>query len=199
MTTIIEQGFEKLSPIQAQAWPYLLVGKDVIAIAQTGAENTLAFLLPAFAHVDSQRVPRSDRGGPNVLVMYPTWVSALQIEREVRKYEYCGIKSACLYERGNRRNKMGMITDGVQIIIATPGRLSDLVQVGRVNVEAITFLILDEADKMLDMGLEPQIRNILLDIRPDRQTFMTSSTWSAGVQRLVTTCMSNPVKFPVDR
>merc|ERR1719510_367586 len=193
MATINKQGFEKPSPIQAQAWPYLLQGKNVIAIAQTGTGKTLAFLLPAFIHIDRQPIPRSQRCGPNLLVMCPTRELALQIEGEVKKYEYHGIKSVCVYGGGDRRKQVKVVTDGVQIIIATPGRLNDLVQAGFIKVESITFLILDEADRMLDMGFEPQIRKILLDIRPDRQTVMTSATWPAGVRRMATTYMNNPV------
>jgi len=193
MATIKRQKFDRPSPIQAQAWPYLLSGKDVIGIAQTGTGKTLAFLMPAFIHIDEQTVPRNERGGANVLVLCPTRELALQIEGEVQKYEYKGIKSICVYGGGDRKKQMKVITDGVQIIIATPGRLNDLVEAGCINVESITYLVLDEADRMLDMGFEPQIRKILLDIRPDRQTVMTSATWPAGVRRLATSYMSDPV------
>jgi len=193
MRTINKQGFAKPSPIQAQAWPYLLKGKDVIAIAQTGTGKTLAFLMPAFIHIDNQPIPRTERNGPNVLIMCPTRELALQIEGEVKKYEYHGIKSVCVYGGGDRKKQVKVVTDGVQIIIATPGRLNDFVQAGLINVESITYLILDEADRMLDMGFEPQIRKILLDIRPDRQTVMTSATWPAAVRRMATTYMTDPV------
>ena len=151
--------------------------KDLIGIAQTGTGKTLAFLMPAFIHIDLQPIPRNERGGPNVLIICPTRELALQIAEEVEKYEYRGIKSVCLYGGGDRRKQMAVVTKGVQIIIATPGRLNDLVESNVVCVESITYLVLDEADRMLDMGFEPQIRKILLDIRPDRQTVMTSATW----------------------
>ena len=92
MATIKKQGFSKPSPIQAQSWPYLLSGKDLIGIAQTGTGKTLAFLLPIFIHIDSQPVPRGQRGGPNALILSPTRELALQIADEVKKYEYHGIK-----------------------------------------------------------------------------------------------------------
>merc|ERR1719245_627333 len=100
--------------------------------------------------------------------------------------------SVCTVE-GIEKKQVKAVTDGVQIIIATPGRLNDFVQAGLINVESITYLILDEADRMLDMGFEPQIRKILLDIRPDRQTVMTSATWPAAVRRMATTYMNDPV------
>jgi len=193
METINRQGFYKPSPIQAQAWPYLLSGKDLIGIAQTGTGKTLAFLMPIFIHIDNQPVPRGQRGGPNCLILSPTRELALQIADEVKKYEYHGIKSVCIYGGGDRRAQMKVVTDGVEIIIATPGRLNDLIEAGCIKVESVTYLVLDEADRMLDMGFEPQIRKTLLDIRPDRQTVMTSATWPPGVRRLAESYMKDPV------
>ncbi|XP_059093872.1 probable ATP-dependent RNA helicase DDX43 [Tigriopus californicus] len=193
LATIAAQKFPRPSPIQAQGWPYLLSGQDLIGIAQTGTGKTLAFLMPCFIHIDNQPTPRHARGGPNVLVLSPTRELALQIASEVKKYEYHGIKSVCIYGGGDRRQQMKTVTAGVEIIIATPGRLNDLVEAEIINVESITYLVLDEADRMLDMGFEPQIRKILLDIRPDRQTVMTSATWPPGVRRLANTYMTDPV------
>lgn len=193
MKTINAQGFSRPSPIQAQGWPYLMSGKDMIGIAQTGTGKTLAFLMPIFIHIDNQPVPRGQRGGPNVLILSPTRELALQIADEVKKYEYHGIKSVCIYGGGDRRQQMKVVTAGVEIIIATPGRLNDLIEAGCIQVESITYLVLDEADRMLDMGFEPQIRKTMMDIRPDRQTVMTSATWPPGVRRLATSYMNDPV------
>ncbi|XP_055919226.1 probable ATP-dependent RNA helicase DDX43 [Eupeodes corollae] len=197
MDEIRKQGFEKPSPIQSQAWPVLLRGEDMIGIAQTGTGKTLAFLLPAMIHTEYQPIPRSERGGPNVLVLAPTRELALQIEKEVGKYSFRGMKAVCVYGGGDRRAQIGNIESGVEIIIATPGRLNDLVQANVININSITFLILDEADRMLDMGFEPQIRKVLLDIRPDRQTVMTSATWPPGVRRLAQSYMKNPIQVCV--
>lgn len=193
METINRQGFFKPSPIQAQAWPYLLSGKDLIGIAQTGTGKTLAFLMPIFIHIDNQPVPRGQRGGPNCLILSPTRELALQIADEVKKYEYHGIKSVCIYGGGDRKAQMKTVAAGVEIIIATPGRLNDLIEANCIQVESVTYLVLDEADRMLDMGFEPQIRKTLLDIRPDRQTVMTSATWPPGVRRLAESYMKDPV------
>ncbi|XP_058804198.1 probable ATP-dependent RNA helicase DDX43 isoform X2 [Phymastichus coffea] len=190
---IAKQGFQKPSPIQCQAWPILLSGKDMIGIAQTGTGKTLAFLLPALIHIDNQEIPRDKRSGPSVLVMAPTRELALQIEKEVNKYDYHGIKAVCVYGGGNRKEQMNIVSKGVEIVIATPGRLNDLVQTGVLDVKCVSYLVLDEADRMLDMGFEPQIRKTLLDVRPDRQSVMTSATWPAGVRRLAQTYMQNPV------
>ncbi|KAF0301628.1 putative ATP-dependent RNA helicase DDX43 [Amphibalanus amphitrite] len=203
-------GFEKPTPIQSQGWPVLLSGQDLIGIAQTGSGKTLAFLLPALIHTDRQPVPREDRGGPNVLVLAPTRELALQTEREVQRYNYKGIRSVCVYGGGDRRQQVKAVCKGVEIIIATPGRLNDLVQAGTslrrgtrrasggsFDVSSVTYLVLDEADRMLDMGFEPEIRKVLLDIRPDRQTVMTSATWPIDVRRIADKYMSSPIHVVV--
>ncbi|CAD1476446.1 unnamed protein product, partial [Heterotrigona itama] len=191
---IRKQNFTKPSPIQCQAWPILLSGRDLIGIAQTGTGKTLAFLLPALIHIEGQLTPRSERKGPNVLVMAPTRELALQIEKEVNKYSYHGIKAVCVYGGGSRKKQVDVVTEGVEIVIATPGRMNDLVHAKVLNVSSVTYLVLDEADRMLDMGFEPQIRKTLLDVRPDRQTVMTSATWPQGVRRLAQSYMKNPIQ-----
>ncbi|KAF2900354.1 hypothetical protein ILUMI_05836 [Ignelater luminosus] len=194
---IRKAGFQKPSPIQSQGWPILLSGEDLIGIAQTGTGKTLAFLLPALIHIDGQAVPKEERQGPSVLIMAPTRELALQIEREVNKYTYKNIKAVCIYGGGSRREQVNIVTQGVDIVIATPGRLNDLVQNGIITVKSITYVVLDEADRMLDMGFEPQIRKVLYDIRPDRQTVMTSATWPPGVRRLADSYMESPVQVYV--
>ncbi|KAG5890212.1 hypothetical protein JTB14_028754 [Gonioctena quinquepunctata] len=191
---IRKAGFETPSPIQAQAWPVLLSGEDLIGIAQTGTGKTLAFLLPAMIHIDGQEGQREARGGPAVLIMAPTRELALQIDKEIKKYQYRGITSVCLYGGGNRREQVKVVTEGVDIVIATPGRLNDLVAAGHLNVKTVTYVVLDEADRMLDMGFEPQIRKVMYAIRPTRQTVMTSATWPMGVRRLAQSYMSDPIQ-----
>ncbi|XP_030054897.1 putative ATP-dependent RNA helicase DDX43 [Microcaecilia unicolor] len=193
MDTIREVGFLKPTPIQSQAWPIILQGLDLIGIAQTGTGKTLAYLLPGFIHLDSQPIPRVQRGGPGMLVLAPTRELALQVEAECSKYAYKGFKSICIYGGGDRKSQINLVTKGVDIIIATPGRLNDLQMNNIVNLRSITYLVLDEADRMLDMGFEPQIMKILIDVRPDRQTVMTSATWPDGVRRLAKSYLKDPM------
>ncbi|XP_053291829.1 probable ATP-dependent RNA helicase DDX43 [Pleuronectes platessa] len=193
MENIDRVGFVKPTPIQSQAWPVLMSGEDLIAIAQTGTGKTLAYLLPGFIHMDGQFVPSADRRGPGMLVLTPTRELALQIETECNKYSYKGYKSICIYGGGDRRGQINLVRQGVDIVIATPGRLHDLQMNELINLRSITYLVLDEADRMLDMGFEPQIMKILLDIRPDRQTVMTSATWPTGVRRLSKSYLKNPM------
>ncbi|XP_050586718.1 probable ATP-dependent RNA helicase DDX43 [Bombus affinis] len=194
---IRKQKFPQPSPIQCQAWPILLSGRDLIGIAQTGTGKTLAFLLPALIHIEGQITPRSERKGPTVLVLAPTRELALQIEKEVNKYSYHGIKAVCVYGGGCRKKQVDVVTEGVEIVIATPGRLNDLVRTEVLDVSTVSYLVLDEADRMLDMGFEPQIRKALIDVRPDRQTVMTSATWPITVRRLAKSYMKNPIQVYV--
>ncbi|KAK7148548.1 hypothetical protein R3I93_012776 [Phoxinus phoxinus] len=184
MENIVRVGFQKPTPIQSQAWPVVLKGIDLIGIAQTGTGKTLSYLLPGFIHMDEQPVRRDRKDGPGMLVLTPTRELALQIEAECSKYSYKGFKSICIYGGGDRKAQIKAVSSGVDIVIATPGRLNDLQMNELINLRSITYLVLDEADRMLDMGFEPQIMKIILDIRPDRQTLMTSATWPTGVRRL---------------
>lgn len=191
-----KQGFLTPSPIQCQAWPILLQGYDMIGIAQTGTGKTIAFLFPALIHLVGQPTPREKRVGPSVLVLAPTRELAQQIEMEAKKYNYEGIRSICIYGGGNRRNQINNVI-GVDVVIATPGRLWDLISNEKINVCGVTYLVLDEADRMLDMGFEPQIRKIVLDIREDRQTVMTSATWNIAIEELAARYMKKPFKVNV--
>ncbi|XP_067277994.1 probable ATP-dependent RNA helicase DDX43 [Pseudorasbora parva] len=193
MENIVRVGFQKPTPIQSQAWPIILKGIDVIGIAQTGTGKTLSYLLPGFIHMDEQPVRRDRRDGPGMLVLTPTRELALQIEAECSKYSYKGFKSICIYGGGDRKAQIKLVTSGVDIVIATPGRLNDLQMNELINLRSITYLVLDEADRMLDMGFEPQIMKIILDIRPDRQTVMTSATWPTGVRRLAKSYLKDPM------
>ncbi|KAM5256798.1 putative ATP-dependent RNA helicase DDX43 [Ctenodactylus gundi] len=186
-------GFEKPTPIQSQAWPIVLQGIDLIGIAQTGTGKTLCYLMPGFIHLDSQPVAREKRTGPGMLVLTPTRELALQVEAECSKYSYKGLRSVCVYGGGDRGQQIKDVSKGVDVIIATPGRLNDLQMNSLLCLKGVTYLVLDEADKMLDMGFEPQITKILLDVRPDRQTVMTSATWPPAVRRLAQSYMKEPM------
>ncbi|KAM4041225.1 putative ATP-dependent RNA helicase DDX43 isoform 1-T2 [Anomaloglossus baeobatrachus] len=193
MAALDNTGFKRPTPIQSQAWPIILQGMDLIGIAQTGTGKTLAYLLPGFVHLDLQPIPSHERDGPGMLVLAPTRELALQVQAECSKYKYKDFKSICVYGGGDRKSQINVVTKGVDIIIATPGRLHDLQMNEIVNLRSITYLVLDEADRMLDMGFEPQIMKILIDVRPDRQTIMTSATWPEGVRRLAKSYLKDPM------
>jgi ATP-dependent RNA helicase DDX5/DBP2 len=193
MQAIRDTGFEKPSAIQAQAWPLACTGVDLIAVAKTGSGKTAGFLLPAFLHVTKKlngkiRVARGD--GPIVLCMAPTRELATQIETEcIRLSKTSKLVTACVYGGMPKGKQIGQCMRGLHILIATPGRLNDLLEMNKppvTNLKRCSFLILDEADRMLDMGFEPQIRSIIEQIPTDtpHQTMMFTATWPKAVVKL---------------
>merc|ERR1711990_478926 len=198
LSEVIKQGFKEPSPIQAQGWPMALLGRDMIGISRTGSGKTLAFLLPGMIHINAQ--PYLQPGdGPIVLVLAPTRELAVQIKVECDKFGASSqIKNTCVYGGAPKRHQTGDLQRGVEIVIATPGRLIDFLDSGVTNLKRITYLVLDEADRMLDMGFEPQVRKIISQIRPDRQTLMWSATWPEEVKRLARDiCKEDPVHINV--
>ncbi|XP_076275023.1 putative ATP-dependent RNA helicase DDX43 isoform X1 [Rhynchophorus ferrugineus] len=189
--------FHEPTPIQCQAWPILLSGEDMIGIAQTGSGKTLAFLLPAFIHIEGQMTPNEERRGPAVLIVAPTREMVIQINKEVNKYQYSAITSCCVYGGVDRKKQVAALQENVDIVIATPGKMNDLMNSGDLFIENITYVVLDEADRMLDMGFEAQIRRVLYGIRPTRQTVMMSATWPSGVRRLAASYTKDPVQVYV--
>ena len=188
---VLQQGFEKPSPIQSQGWPMALLGRDMIGISATGSGKTLAFLLPGMIHINAQ--PFLQRGdGPIVLVLAPTRELALQIKEEADKFgRSSDIKNTVVYGGIPKHTQVRDLRNGVEIVIATAGRLIDHLESGVTNLRRVTYLVLDEADRMLDMGFEPQIRSIISQIRPDRQTLFWSATWPKEVQQLVHDFLTN--------
>ncbi|XP_034043483.1 probable ATP-dependent RNA helicase DDX17 [Thalassophryne amazonica] len=181
---LMEQNFKEPTAIQSQGFPVALSGRDMVGIAQTGSGKTLAYLLPAIVHINHQ--PYLERGdGPICLVLAPTRELAQQVQQVAYDYgKSSRIKSTCVYGGAPKGPQIRDLERGVEICIATPGRLIDFLEVGKTNLRRCTYLVLDEADRMLDMGFEPQIRKIVEQIRPDRQTLMWSATWPKEVRQL---------------
>ena len=184
MSTIQQEQFVEPTPIQAQGWPIALSGHNLVAIAKTGSGKTLGYLLPAIVHTMSQDyLQRGD--GPIVLVLAPTRELAQQIQAQAIKFgQPCKLKISCLFGGAPKGRQIGELERGAEICVATPGRLIDILEMGKTNFRRCTYVVLDEADRMLDMGFEPQIRKILGQIRPDRQMLMWSATWPKEVRKL---------------
>ncbi|XP_036295974.1 DEAD box protein 53 [Pipistrellus kuhlii] len=193
MENIQRAGLQKPMPIQSQMWPIVLQGIDLVGVSQTGTGKTLSYLLPGLIHINSQLTPRDQRKGPGMLILTPTRELALQVGNECSKYLYKNMKSLCIYGGGNRQQQIKDIAKDIDVVIATPGRLHDLQMNNYINLRSITYLVLDEADKMLDMGFQYQIMKILMDVRPDRQTVMTSATWPDPIRRLAQTYLKEPM------
>jgi ATP-dependent RNA helicase DDX5/DBP2 len=161
-----------------------LSGRDVVGVAETGSGKTMAYCLPSIVHINAQPILQSG-DGPIVLILAPTRELAVQIQQECTKFgKSSHIHNTCIYGGVPKGPQIRDLTRGVEICIATPGRLIDMLEMGKTNLKRVTYLVLDEADRMLDMGFEPQIRKIVDQIRPDRQTLMWSATWPKEVQQL---------------
>ncbi|XP_022064408.1 probable ATP-dependent RNA helicase DDX17 isoform X1 [Acanthochromis polyacanthus] len=194
---LMQQNFKEPTAIQAQGFPLALSGRDMVGIAQTGSGKTLSYLLPAIVHINHQ--PYLERGdGPICLVLAPTRELAQQVQQVAYDYgKSSRIKSTCVYGGAPKGPQIRDLERGVEICIATPGRLIDFLEAGKTNLRRCTYLVLDEADRMLDMGFEPQIRKIVDQIRPDRQTLMWSATWPKEVRQLAEDFLKDYVQINV--
>lgn len=191
MNEIRRQGYNEPTPIQAQSWPIAMSGKNLVGIAMTGSGKTLAFILPAIVHINHQ--PPLARGdGPIALVLAPTRELAQQIKKVADDFgSHVYVRNTCVFGGTPKTRQINDLENGVELVIATPGRLLDFLANGVTNMRRCTYLVLDEADRMLDMGFEPQIRKILSQIRPDRQILMWSATWPKEVRQLAEDFLGN--------
>ncbi|KAF6135853.1 hypothetical protein GIB67_028172 [Kingdonia uniflora] len=194
------KSFSKPSPIQAHAWPFLLDGRDLIGIAATGSGKTLAFGIPALMHIlGKEKKNASKRVNPLCLVLSPTRELAQQIADVLLEAgKSCGARSVCLYGGTSKGPQISSLKSGVEIVIGTPGRLRDLIEMGICCLQEVSYVVLDEADRMLDMGFEPEVRSILSETCTIRQMVMFSATWPPSVHQLAQEFMDpNPVKVVV--
>lgn len=194
------KNFKNPSPIQAHAWPFLFDGRDFIGIAKTGSGKTLAFGIPAIMHILSKRKGKSTRGAnPLCLVLAPTRELADQISVVIRDAgEPCGVRSVCIYGGTSKGPQIKSLKAGVDIVIGTPGRLKDLIEMNVLHLAEVSFVVLDEADRMLDMGFRQEVRSILSNTSSARQMIMFSATWPLDVHNLAEEYMDpNPVKVVV--
>jgi len=194
-------------PIQAQSLPLVLAGNNVIGLAQTGSGKTLAFLLPACVQIeDQEEVSRYD-ATPVVLVLAPTRELAVQISEEATKVlknshngrHSGGVWSTCLYGGANKQMQIRSLK-GCQIVVATPGRLRDLMSLRHLTLKRVTYFALDEADRMLDLGFQGEVADISGQVRPERQVLFFSATWQQQVQALAGGLCENgetPVRLAV--
>lgn len=180
-----------------QGWPIVMNGRDMVGIAQTGSGKTLAYIIPAIIHV-TQQPPVRQSEGPIALIVVPTRELAQQIDHVISDYgRSMKIKSVCIFGGANKMHQARCLDNRVEIVIATPGRLLDFLQADETNLRRCSYLALDEADRMLDMGFEPQIRKIIEQTRPDRQTCMWSATWPEEVMNLAQDYLNDYVQLNI--
>ena len=201
ITNILTQRqITKPFPIQMQAIPSIMSGRDIIGIAETGSGKTLSYVLPLLRHVLDQR-PLKDNEGPIALIMVPTRELAVQIYQELRMFtKYLMLNVCCVYGGSAIGNQISELRRGCEIVVATPGRLIEILCLsnGKItNLLRVTFVVIDEADRMLDMGFEPQISRIIANIRPSRQTVMFSATFPKQIEALAKKILTKPLEIVV--
>ncbi|CAI0397226.1 unnamed protein product [Linum tenue] len=200
MDTIRKLNFEKPMSIQAQALPVIMSGRDCIGIAKTGSGKTLAFVLPMLRHIKDQ--PPVEAGdGPVGMIIAPTRELVQQIHSDIRKFtKPLGLRCVPVYGGSGVAQQISELKRGTEIVVCTPGRMIDILCTsgGKItNLRRVTYLVMDEADRMFDMGFEPQITRIVQNIRPDRQTVLFSATFPRQVEILARKVLNKPVEIQV--
>ncbi|KAK7532966.1 ATP-dependent RNA helicase dbp3 [Phyllosticta citribraziliensis] len=190
-------SFSAPTPIQAAAWPALFTGRDMIGVAETGSGKTLGFGVPCVRHITS--LPKKDQKGVKAVIVSPTRELACQIHEQIDKLAGpAGLKTVCVYG-GVPKDDQRAALKKATILVATPGRLNDFIDEGAADISKADFVVLDEADRMLDKGFEDAIKKIISSTRPlnERQTLMFTATWPKSVQELAATFMKSPVKIMI--
>ena len=191
------EGYDLPTPIQAQAIPHLLLGRDLLGIAQTGTGKTAAFALPILQRLAANRTrpaPRSAR----VLVLTPTRELAAQIGDSFRTYgRHLGLKHTVVFGGVGQQPQVDALIRGIDILVATPGRLLDLLNQRHVRLDAVETFVLDEADRMLDMGFIRDVRKIVALLPKRRQTLLFSATMPSDIGRLAGEILSDPIRVEV--
>lgn len=200
MDVLKKLGFDKPTPIQCQAIPAIMSGRDLIGIAKTGSGKTLAFILPMFRHILDQPT-LEDGDGPIAIIMTPTRELCMQIGKDIKKFsKSLNLRGVCVYGGTGISEQIAELKRGAEIIICTPGRMIDMLAAnsGRVtNLRRVTYIVLDEADRMFDMGFEPQVMRIIDNIRPDRQTVLFSATFPRQMEALARRILKKPIEVQV--
>ncbi|MFV2091130.1 MAG: DEAD/DEAH box helicase, partial [Pseudomonadales bacterium] len=192
-----EQGYSQPTEIQHQAIPHLLAGEDLLGIAQTGTGKTAAFALPILQILQAEN-RRTERKRPKVLILAPTRELAGQIRDEIGKYgRYTQISHTCIFGGVGANPQIKALARGVDVVVATPGRLLDLAGSRHVDLSGITHLVLDEADRLLDMGFIRDIRRIVKQLPKQRQSLLFSATMPGEVAILAREMLSNPIRVDV--
>ncbi|WP_194721600.1 DEAD/DEAH box helicase [Noviherbaspirillum malthae] len=197
---VTEQGYSAPTPIQAQAIPAVLCGGDLLAGAQTGTGKTAGFTLPLLQRLSAKSPAAGGARPVRALVLTPTRELAAQVEDSVRTYgKYLKLKSAVIFGGVNINPQIKLLASGVDILVATPGRLLDHLQQGTINLSHVEILVLDEADRMLDMGFIRDIRRILAILPKQRQNLLFSATFSDEIKALADGLLNSPAMIEVAR
>ena len=197
LKALSQEGYTNPTPIQQKSIPVVLSGRDLLACAQTGTGKTAAFTIPLLQMIHAS-VNDSRERGISALVLTPTRELAIQIEESIRAYgRFLHLKHTVVYGGVSQVNQVKAIRSGVDILVATPGRLLDLLSQGLVNFRHLNFLVLDEADRMLDNGFIHDIKRIITKLPARKQTLLFSATMPLPIRQLADRIMNNPVSVEV--
>ena len=197
-TALTNEGYTIPTPIQAQAIPVILERKDLVGCAQTGTGKTAAFALPILQILSSERGSHKSKRIIKSLILTPTRELALQISESFKVYgKHTGLKNAVVFGGVSQRAQTMKLSEGVDILIATPGRLLDLMNQRHINLNTIKLFVLDEADRMLDMGFINDVKKIIEKLPSQRQTLLFSATMSSEITKLANSILTNPVRIEV--
>jgi ATP-dependent RNA helicase RhlE len=200
LKAVREQGYETPTPIQAQAIPAVLAGQDLLGGAQTGTGKTAAFTLPMLHKLTMSRGTQNKFGGYGIraLVLAPTRELAAQVEESIRTYgKYLQLTSTVIFGGVGMNPQISKLKSGVDILVATPGRLLDLQGQGMLDLSTVQILVLDEADRMLDMGFLPDVKKILALVPKEKQSLLFSATFSDEIRELADRLLRNPQSIQV--
>ena len=194
---IAAEGYQTPTPIQEECLPHLLEGRDLLGTAQTGTGKTAAFTLPLLQRlVKDER--RAARGTPRALILAPTRELAAQIGDSIQTYgRFLGLRHTVIFGGVNQHHQVKALNQGVDILVATPGRLLDLMQQGFIHLNKVEMFVLDEVDRMLDMGFMPDIKRVLAIIPAERQTLFFSATMAPKMEELAYTMVRHPVRVTI--
>ena len=199
MQAVRDAGYTEPTPIQIAAIPLISAGHDIIGIAQTGTGKTAAFVLPILMKLAASK-PTGQPRRPRALVVAPTRELVVQIEENVRAYaKHVPLRMATVFGGVSERPQIEALRSGVDLVVATPGRLIDLMEQRVANLSGVEFLVLDEADRMLDMGFLPPIRRIVKALPQKRQTLMFSASLSREIEQLTHQFQQSPKIVQIGR
>lgn len=198
LRALTEQGYETPTPIQAKAIPHVLAGQDLLAAAQTGTGKTAGFTLPILQRLLDKPLQNRKPGQPRVLIMTPTRELTAQVEASVKTYgQHTSIKSMVIFGGVNINPQISGLRKPIDILVATPGRLLDHIGQKTLDLSAVEILVLDEADRMLDMGFIRDIRKVLALLPKSRQNLLFSATFTDEIRQLARGVLNNPVEVSV--
>jgi ATP-dependent RNA helicase RhlE len=196
LRAVASEGYTLPTPIQLQTIPHVVAGRDLLGCAQTGTGKTAAFALPILHRLST--VKREGRRRIRVLVLSPTRELAAQIGESFSTYgRHTNLRHTVVYGGVNQRPQVRALQSGVEILVATPGRLCDLMNQDHIDLSQVEILVLDEADRMLDMGFLPDLRRVIAKLPAVRQTLLFSATMPDEIERLANAILRDPVRVRI--